>query len=187
MSDDQASATHDEVVIAAATDGAYMLMVAEFANMDSAWDAYEALKSAEDGQTVAIEGVVVVKRGTGGMLEVQKVTDHSTRSGLKWGIVGGIVLGVIFPPAILSSTAALGVVGAATGKLRQLHHRNELEDELEKAIAPGHSGILALVSDPSVVEIRKALAKADAIVETAIDDVLAQDIRAAAKESSGEA
>jgi hypothetical protein len=38
-----------------------------------------------------------------------------------------------------------------------------------------------------VVEIRKALAKADAIVESAIDDVVARDIKAAAKDSSGEA
>jgi uncharacterized membrane protein len=184
MPDDKTPAESDDAVIAAAADGGYMLIVADFADMDSAWDAYEMLKSAEDGRTVAIEGVVVIKRGTAGTLEVQKITDHSTKSGLKWGVVGGIVLGVVFPPAIIGSAATLGVVGAATGKLRQLHHRNELEDAMENAIAPGHSGIVALVSDPSVVEIRKALAKADAIVESAIDDVVARDIKAAAKDSS---
>ena len=152
----------------------------------AAWDAYEALKAVEDGRTVEIEGVVVVKRDADGKLEIQKATDHSTKSGLKWGIVGGVALGVIFPPSILGSAAALGAAGAATGKVRQLHHRSELADELEGAIAPGHSGILALVSDPGAVEIRKALAAADAIVEAAMDNVAAEDIKAAAKEAEAE-
>ena len=51
------------------------------------------------------------------------------------------------------------------------------------AIAPGHSGLLALVSDPGAVEIRKALAMANAIVESAVDDVESRDIKAAAKDA----
>ena len=185
MSDDQTPATtSDDDVVAAVTDGGYTVLVADFADTDTAWDAYEMLKSVEDGRTVAIEGVVVVKRDTDGELEIQKATDHSTRSGLKWGVVGGIALGVIFPPSIIGSAAALGAAGAATGKIRQLHHRSELADELENSIAPGHSGIVALVSDPGVLEIRKALAKANGIVESAVDDVAARDIKAAAKEAS---
>ncbi|HEY5186403.1 MAG TPA: hypothetical protein VIM19_16230, partial [Actinomycetes bacterium] len=68
----------------------------------------------------------------------------------------------------------------------ELHHRSELEAELQDAIAPGHSGILALVSDPGAVEIRKALDKADAIVEKAIDQVAADDIKAAAKDAGSD-
>ncbi len=183
MSDEQNPATSDESIIAAVSDGAYALIVADFADTETAWSAYEALKSVEDGRTVEIDGVVVVKRGQDGKLDIQKATDHSTRSGLRWGLVGGIALGAIFPPSIIGSAAALGAAGAATGKVRQLHHRSELADELEDAVAPGHSGIVALVSDPGAVEIRKALAEADAIVESAIDDVAARDIKAAAKEA----
>ncbi|HEY5249656.1 MAG TPA: DUF1269 domain-containing protein [Dermatophilaceae bacterium] len=165
------------------SDGEYTLFVADFSDPDAAWAAYEDLKSIEDGQRVAIEGVVVVKKDAEGKLEVQKVTDHSTRSGLKWGIVGGVVLGVLFPPSIIGSAAALGVAGAAVGKARELHHRSELAQELEDVIEPGHSGILALVSDPGAIEIRKALDKADAIVEKAVDNVTANDIKAAARET----
>jgi uncharacterized membrane protein len=186
MSDSTPPPTSGDEYFAAASDGAYTLLVADFANTSTAWDAYEALKSVEDGRTVAIEGVVVVNRQADGKLEIQKATDHSTRSGLRWGVVGGIALGVIFPPSIIGSAAALGVTGAATGKIRQLHHRSELAHELEDAIAPGHSGILALVSDPSVVEIRRALAKADAIVEKAIERAAGDEIKAAAEEASAE-
>ena len=189
MSDDQtATPAAEETVVSAAavTDGAYTLFVADFDDTETAWEAYELLKSIEDGRTVEIEGVIVVKRDADGKIEVQKATDHSTRRGLGWGVVGGVVLGVIFPPSIIGSAIVLGAGGAAVGKARELHHRSEMADELQDAIAPGHSGILALVSDPGAVEIRKALDKANAIVESAVDKVAADDIKAAAKEAEAE-
>jgi uncharacterized membrane protein len=182
------SADTDLVVEAAAvTDGAYTLFVADFNDTETAWEAYELLTEVEDGRTVQIEGVLVVKRDADGQVEVQKATDRSTRRGLGWGVVGGVVLGVLFPPSIIGSAVVLGAGGAAIGKAREVHHRKELEEELADAIEPGHSGIIALVSDPGAVEIRKALDKADAIVEKAVDKVVAEDIKAAAKESEGEA
>ena len=191
MSEDTTPAAADEgdltVEATAITDGAYTLFVADFNDTETAWEAYELLKEVEDGKTVEIEGVLVIKRDVGGEVEVQKATDHSTRRGLGWGVVGGVVLGVLFPPSIIGSAVVLGAGGAAVGKLREVHHKNELEAELADAIEPGHSGILALVSDPGVIEIRKALDKANRIVEKAVDDVLADDIKAAAKESEGEA
>ncbi len=171
------------VVAGAVSDGAYTLLIADFPDTASAREAYDALKEVEDGRHVEIEGVIVVKRDPDGRIEVQKATDHATRRGLTWGVVGGAVLGLIFPPSILGSAALLGAAGAAAGKIGQLHHRRELADELEAAIQPGHSGIVALVSDPAVVELRRALRTADTIVQTAIDDVVAKDVKAAAKEA----
>ena len=184
LTPDEAEVT---AVAAAVTDGAYTLFVADFDDTETAWAAYEELTAIEDGRTLEIDGVIVVKRDADGTLEVQKATDHSTRRGLKWGVVGGVVLGVIFPPSIIGSAVAVGAAGAAVGKARQLHNKSELSDELENAIAPGHSGIVALVSDPGAVEIRKALAAANAIVESAVDDVVRKDIKAAAKEAEAEA
>ncbi|NUR05741.1 MAG: DUF1269 domain-containing protein [Nocardioidaceae bacterium] len=185
MPDDRNVETSETTSVSAAalSDGAYTLIVADFSDTDLAWRAFEALEEVEDGHTVEIEGVIVVKRSAEGELEIQKATDHSTKSGLKWGVVGGIALGVVFPPSIIGSAGVLGAGGAAVGKLRQRHHRKELAASLQDAVAPGHSGILALVSDPGEVKIRKALARADRIVENAITQVEADDIKAAAKET----
>ena len=124
MSEDQHNVDESEIVAAGAavSDGAYTLFVADFSDTDTAWQAYEALKSVEDGRTVEIEGVLVVKRDAEGTLEVQKATDHSTKHGFRWGLVGGVALGVLFPPSILGSAAVLGATGAAAGKVRQRHH-----------------------------------------------------------------
>ena len=189
MSQDPSTADQSDVVMAAdaVSDGAYTLLVADFADTASAFEAYDALKAVEDGRHVEIEGVIVVKRESDGKIEVQKATDHTTRRGLTWGLVGGAALGLIFPPSILGSAAVLGAAGAAAGKVGQRHNRSELADELESAIEPGHSGIVALVSDPAAVELRRALAMAESIVESAVDDVVARDVKAAAKESEADA
>ncbi|HVN50145.1 MAG TPA: DUF1269 domain-containing protein [Acidimicrobiales bacterium] len=181
-----ADSPETDAVGAVVSDGTYTLFAADFSDTETAMEAYEALKEIEDGRTVEIEGVIVVKRDDDGTLSVQKTTDHSTRSGLKWGVLGGVVLGVFFPPSILGSAVVLGAGGAAAGKARELHHRKELAAELEEAIPPGHSGILALVSDPRAVAIQEALDKADRIVQSAVDDVTAADLKAAAKEAESD-
>ena len=143
MSDDQSTTDQPEVVAAAVTDGAYTLFVADFTDTDTAWEAYEALKSVEDGRTLEIDGVIVVKKEDDGKLEVHKATDHSTKHGLKWGLVGGVALGIIFPPSILGSAAVVGGAGAAIGKARQLHHRSELASRARgrhRARTLGHRG-----------------------------------------------
>ncbi len=184
MSDDtpspQPQDTELTVDAMAVSDGAYSLLVADFDDVDAAWEAYELLKTIEDGKSVEIEAVVVVTKGDDGKLEVQKATDHSTRRGLGWGVLGGVVLGVVFPPSILASAAVLGIGGAAVGKARQLHHKSDLAEQLQYSIDPGHSGLIALVSDPGVVAIRKAMDKANRIVTSAVDKVAAEDMKATA-------
>lgn len=174
----------DDVIMAAAavSDGAYTLVIADFADTEVAQQAYEALKEVEDGKTVKIEGAVVVKREAEGDVKVVTATDRSTRRGLKWGVVGGAALGLIFPPSILGSAVALGAVGAATGKGLEIRHRKGLEEDLKDTLAPGHSGIVVVVSDPAAVELRKALEKAEAIIEKAVDKAEALELKAVAEE-----
>ena len=70
--------------------------------------------------------------------------------------------------------------------MRNVFNRKGLADELAEVMQPNTAGNIALVEDAAVVEIRKALDKADRIVEKAIDEQLAAEIdreEAAAKES----
>jgi hypothetical protein len=119
---------------------------------------------------------VIAECDANGKVSLGKVTEHSTKTGLKWGVVGGVVLGVIFPPSILASAAATGAFGAAIGKAHNVIARKGLAEELAGVMKPNTAGIVALVEDTAVVEIRKALAKADRIVEKAIDEQTAAEI-----------
>lgn len=168
-----------EGLVAAHTD--YALVVAQFAGPGAALETYQALGDAETAGHVTIEGVLVVRAGANGRIDIQKVTDHSTRDGLKWGIVGGVVLGVLFPPSIIGSAAALGVTGGVLGKLRQMHRRSELEASLTGVLAPNASGILVLARLPAVSVVRQTMAKATKVTEVPVDGSTADAITQAAK------
>jgi uncharacterized membrane protein len=181
--------TDDQVpdtIIGLVTDGAHTLVVAQFPTIEEAQEAYGQLQEIERTSSLRIDGVVVASCDAEGKVHLGKVTDHSTKAGLKWGVVGGVALGIIFPPSIIASAVGVGVVGATVGKIRNVFHRSGLADELAGVMQPNTAGIIALVEDTAVVEIRNALAEADRIVTKAIDKQLAAEIdreAAAAKES----
>jgi uncharacterized membrane protein len=172
----QPEAAAQDAVVGLVTDGAYYLVVAQFATMDQAEAAYADLENLESRTSLRIDGVVVASCDAEGKIHLGKVTDHSTKTGLKWGIVGGVALGIIFPPSILGSAASLGIVGSVLGKVRNLSHRGALADELAGVMTPNTAGIIALVEDTAVVEIEKAMAKADRIVSKAVDKQIAAEI-----------
>jgi uncharacterized membrane protein len=174
---DAESEANEEVLVGIVTDGAHALIVAQFPNLVDAEAAYEELKELERTTSIRIDGVVVASCDEEGKIHLGKVTEHSTKTGLKWGLVGGVALGIIFPPSILASAATFGVIGAAFGKIRNVLHRSGVADDLAGALQPGTSGIIAVVEDTAVVEIRAALDKADSIVTKAIDKQMAAEIQ----------
>ena len=127
-----------DVVAAAMTDGATTLFVADFADTRTAWEAYEALKSIEDGRHVAIDGVIVVKREADGDLTVQKATDHSTKRGLTWGLVGGATLGLLFHPHSWAAPPPSARVARRSARPGSCTTAWGSRGKLERAITPGH-------------------------------------------------
>ena len=158
-----------EAVVGLATDGAYYLVVAQFPTLDEVQTVYAELQQIERATSLRIDGVVIASCDAEGKVHLGKATEHSTKHGLKWGVIGGIVIGVLFPPSILASAITFGAMGAAAGKARNLGVRWDLSGELEQIMTPNTAAIIALVEDTAVVEIEKALAKADRIVTKAVD------------------
>jgi uncharacterized membrane protein len=165
------------------SDGSYTLFIADYADVDKAWEAYDALNALDSGRHDEVEGVLVVLRGSHGKLEVHKTRDHGM-SGVSWGLAGGALLGVLFPPAILGSALVGGAVGAVAHKVHQPHHRKEIEEQANRAIA--HSGVLAVGSKASVDPMRKALAGAHAIVESTVDAEVADEFKKAAQKAQAD-
>ena len=165
-----------EAVLGLVTDGAHTLIVAQFPTREDVEAAYAQLQEIEKNSPYKIDGVVIAECDAEGKVKLGKVTEHSTKTGLKWGAVGGVVLGVIFPPSILASAVGFGAFGAAIGKAHNVIQRKGLAEELAGVMKPNTAGIIALVENTAVVEIRNAMAKADRIVEKAIDEQTAKEI-----------
>ena len=141
---------------------------------------YETLLKGEVDGSLHIDGVLVAKADENGKLHIQKMTDHSTRTGLKWGIVGGVVAAIFLPATIVGGAVALGVAGATAGKARNLYHRVEVEQELAGVITPGTSGILCLVSAPAAETVAKKMPEAQEVKTVPVDEETAGAIKAAA-------
>ena len=192
---DETTRPADDVVVAAgriadeqgvlaeaaiAAQGDHALLVARFADPTLAMAAYDLLLDAEIAEELEIDGVLVVNADEKGKLHVQKMTDHSTRKGLKWGIVGGVVAGIFLPATIIGGAIALGVAGATAGKARNLYHRVEVEEELAGVITPGTSGIMALVSGWAAEAVAKKLTEAQEVKTVPVDEETAEAVKAAA-------
>jgi uncharacterized membrane protein len=165
---------------AIAVEGNHALIVARFADTKSAIAVYDQLLMAEIDGSLEIDGVLVAKADADGRIHIQQMTEHSTRKGLKWGIVGGVVAGIFLPATIVAGAVTLGFAGAAAGKARNLYHRVEVEKELASVITPGTSGILCLVSATAVEDVRLKMPDAQEVKTVPVDGETTEAIKAAA-------
>jgi uncharacterized membrane protein len=170
-----------EAVAGIAVQGNQALIVAQFADMDAAKAAYYALIDAEGERALDIDGVLVVKADYQGKIDVEKMTDHKTRNGFLWGAVGGAVIGLIFPPAILASAVGWGIAGAAVGKVGHTMMKGAVADELAGVITPGTSGIIALVEITAVDAVKAEIPEAKVVKSAPVDDATAAAVKDAAK------
>ena len=166
------------------TDYQYAVIVAAFDDIESAKAAYEALEVAESEKELDIEGVLVVKTDDKGKIKVQEMTDHSTKTGVKWGAVGGVVLGIIFPPSILAGAVGVGVVGGILGKIRNVAHRSQVSDLLAGTLGPDQSGIVALVKATDVDATKAAMPAAEKVRTAGVDDATAKEVAKAAEQAA---
>jgi uncharacterized membrane protein len=182
VSDDQGILAEGAVAV----EGDHALVVARFADKNAAISIYDGLLESELDGTLHIDGVLVVNADDNGRLHVQKMTDHSTRTGLKWGIVGGVVAAVFLPATLLAGAVALGTAGAAAGKARNLKHRLDVEKSLSDVITPGTSGILALVTATDAPAVEAKMPAAEEVKTVPVDDETAAAIKEAAVEADAQ-
>jgi uncharacterized membrane protein len=180
IGDDTGQAAVGELV----TDYDYAAIVAAFSTETLAMTAYQALLEDESEGTLQIDGVLVIKTDDDGNVKIQKMTDHSTKTGLEWGVVGGLLVGIIFPPAIIASTVGWGVVGATLGKLRNELHKSDVGEALAGTLGPNESGIVALVKATDVAATIAAMPPATKVRSAGVDDKTAKKIEEAAKQAS---
>ena len=172
---------------AVAVQGDHVLLVARFADAAAAAAVYSDLQDGELAGKFHIDGVLVVNADAAGKITIQKLTDHHTRRGLKWGIVAGVVAGIVFPPSILASAAWLGGAGLVVGKIGNVREKAKVEKAVADVITPGTSGILALIELDDVPAVTAAIPQAQAVKTIPVEDATAEAIEKAATAGSTDA
>jgi uncharacterized membrane protein len=157
------------------------LYIAAYADPDAAkadWDDIKEL--AKDG-TITVDGLVLVRRGMDGKIDVED-NAHTVGHGAAWGAGAGLLIGLIFPPALLASGLVGAGVGAGVGGLISHSDKSEIKDEVEDDVPPGSSAIVALFEERWAADIAKALPKADKVSKHEVDKQSAGKAKAAATE-----
>jgi uncharacterized membrane protein len=175
-----------EAVAVIETDYFNTLIVAEFANRDAATAAYMTLLNAEVQGQLSIDGVLTVHANDKGEINVDKLTEHSTKTGVKWGAAAGLAIGIFFPPALIPTMVSWGVAGGVLGKMRNLYHRHQVSKQLDGAIGSGNSGIVALIHAADLGAVKAQIPDATKVTTTEVDEATAKDITDTAKQAQGE-
>ena len=168
--------------MASATDAPVDLYIAAYDDPDAARGDWDTIKELANNDTIKVDGLILVSRRADGKIHVDD-DFHETRKGAAWGAVGGAVVGLIFPPALLASAAVGAGIGAGAGALVAHGNKEEIKADVEDTLPPDSSGIVAIFEEQWADDIDKALSGASKVTKEEVDKDSANDVKAAASEN----
>ena len=165
--------------MASATEAPVDLYIATYPDPDAARGDWDTIKELAKDDTIKVDGLILVSRRADGKIHVDD-DFHETRKGATWGAVGGAVVGLIFPPALLASAAVGAGIGAGAGALVSHAQKEEIKYDVEDTLPVNSSGIVAVFEEQWADDIDKALANAGKVTKEKVDSESADQVKAAA-------
>jgi uncharacterized membrane protein len=156
------------------SDKTYVLYAASYASKDDALADLEALKEIKSSGEIRDLTAAIVSKNEKGKLHVHETT-HAGKVAAGVGIVGGAIIGAVFPPAgvaVIAASAAgaagVGVVAGAIGHFAGGISRKDMK-ELGEFLDAGEAAMLAVAVDAIDTDIDAALSRATKKASRAID------------------
>jgi uncharacterized membrane protein len=135
------------------------LYVAAYDDAAGAQQDWDGMKELAKAKAISVEALILVSRDDDGKIHV-KDNAHEAGLGAAIGAVGGAIVGLIFPPALLASAAAGAGLGAGAGLAVDQVQKHQIKSDIEEILPPGSSGIVAVFEESWMSEVEKALSKA---------------------------
>jgi uncharacterized membrane protein len=156
------------------------LIVLTFDSEDQAGRVREALRDLEHYGHLSLNDTAVIVKDAEGKVHVR----NQVESGVKWGAVGGAVLGPLlmfmFPLAGIAVGAGLG---ALVGKLFGTGVDQKFVKDVSQRLAPGSSAIFFLVREGDAGTLRAAVEPyKGAVYQTTVSTELEDQLKDALKE-----
>ncbi len=158
------------------------LYIAAYADPDAAQGDWDAIKEMARQKTIAVDGLVLIRRGMDGKIDV-KDDAHTVGHMAALGAGAGLLVGLIFPPALLASGLVGAGAGAGIGGLVSHGEKRAIKDEVEDDVPLGSSAIVAVFEERWAADIDKALPKADKVSKHQVDKQSAETAKAATASS----
>jgi len=133
------------------------VLTATFDSLGGANLAVQKLEGLEKQGLLDVENTMAVSKNAWGKIDVKETTGDSAKQGAGVGALVGGVLGLIFPPSILASTALGAAIGGMTGMLRGTNFDPQDIQAMADQLQPGQSMLVAIVDPQWQDEIQAAL------------------------------
>jgi uncharacterized membrane protein len=144
------------------------LYIAAYSDPNAAQEDWDDIRELAKDKVITVEALVLVSRDADGKIH-EKDNAHAAGIGGVLGAAGGFLVGLIFPPALLASTAVGAGPGAGAGGLVSHHEKKELKAEVAYDLPLGSSGIVVLLEQSWTADAGKLLPKADNISAHHVD------------------
>ena len=158
-------------------------LIAFIATYDDAADArqdYEEVKQAHKQGFIGEYDAAVVWKNDKGKIEIDSVSDEASRKWLWAGLGTGALIGLIFPPSILATSAIGALSGAIIGKFRDGIPQDDLE-QIGEALTGDNAALVVVAHDRVSEGLTKIGAKLDASKKQ-VESILSADAAVAAQQ-----
>ena len=167
-------------------------LIAFIATYDDVADArqdYQEVKQTHSQGFIGDYDAAIVWKNDKGKIEIDSVGEETSRKWLWAGLGVGALIGLIFPPSILATSAIGALTGAVIGKFRDGIAQDDLE-QIGEALTGDNAALVVVARDRVAEALAKIGARLDAsnkqIEATLSDDmaVAAQQLQEAIAEAS---
>ena len=151
------------------------VVVVGFNENSKAYESLSVLKSLSDQKQLTARSAAIVERDQTGTLQIKDSLDTETGVATAGGGFVGMLLGVIGGPVGMLLGLTGGALAGGSFELRRADDQDEVLTQLNAAINPGHTVLVAQVNEPTEAVLDKAMADLDGIVLRRSEaDVLAE-------------
>ena len=133
------------------------LMASVYKDEDAATTILDALQRMHRASNITLADAAMVTKDADGKLRIKETREVTTGKGARRGALIGGVLGLIFPPGLIASALAGGLIGGAWGRLRDTGIKTGAMKDLGSSLEPGNAAVIALAEPKFVEPITRAM------------------------------
>jgi uncharacterized membrane protein len=149
-----------------------------FEGKDEAFRVRDALKSMQKEGQLGIDDYAVISKDEAGKIDVKNVVDK----GVKYGAIGGGILGVLLSFMFPLAGLAIGVAGGAlVGKSLDMGVDKKFVKDVSESLGPNSSALFVIGKGEPRVLVAALEPFKGTLYQTTLDSELEQQIRDALK------
>jgi uncharacterized membrane protein len=162
------------------TEKPLIAFIATYDDVAVARQDYQEVKQAHSQGFIGDYDAAIVWKNDKGKIELDTVSDEASRKWLWAGLGVGALIGLIFPPSILATSAIGALGGAVIGKFRDGIAQDDLE-QIGEALTGDNAALVVIAQNRVAEALEKIGARLDAS-NRQIESTLSTDTAVAAQQ-----